>query len=127
MRITVSGAASVEEVWARYEDPHRWAQWSPQIRRVDVSGRHLAPGLTGVVHPILGPTVHFRITAVDRVNNTWSWRVGRGPLRIPMHHGVTWLPDGSEAWIDLMTTVGLAYAPLARVALKRLTTPAPGP
>jgi hypothetical protein len=127
VRIAVAGGASSDEVWARYDDPHRWAEWSPQIRRVDVQGRHLVVGLTGVVHPVVGLTVHFTVTAVDRDNLTWSWAVGRGPVSIAMHHGVTWRPEGSEAWLDVRTVVGLAYAPLARIALARLVRPATDP
>jgi hypothetical protein len=127
VRIHQVGPATPELVWARYEDPHRWSEWAPQIRRVDVEGKHLVVGMTGVVHPILGPTVHFTVTAIDRTTHTWSWRVGRGPVSLLMHHGVMFHPDGCETWLDLRTAVGLVYRPIASRALKALVRPATGP
>ena len=54
----------------------------------------------------------------------WSWWVGLGPLGMPMDHGVDAEGDGSRAWARMyLPSWALApYAPLARLALRRLVS-----
>lgn len=122
LEVEAVGAADPEETWRRYTDTACWPGWAPQIRAVRGLSGPIAPGDRGWV---LGPgpvRVPVRILAVDARSRAWSWRVGVGPLAVVMDHGVTAAGDGSRAWVRLHAPRALArpYAPLARVALRRL-------
>jgi hypothetical protein len=74
----------------------------------------------------------FRIDAVDHEARTWSWSVRSGPLRLSFDHGVDPAEadprraDSSTAWLvtRALWPVAVGYAPLAKLALDRLVTPA---
>jgi hypothetical protein len=129
MRVTthVTGPAPVGLAWERYVDPARWPTWAPQIRSVELDGRSepsaIAPGVTGVVHAILGVRVRFEITDVDEAAHRWSWTVHPpGPTMRLGHTLDPWRTTGSRAGlvIDGPAPIVLTYAPLARLALHRL-------
>lgn len=122
LRITASGEASPDEVWKRYVTPDLWPTWAPQLRRVTCPDDTIAPGSTGVAHG-LGPVrVPFAVLTVDDAARTWSWRVGR-PIGITMAHGVDrGSQGGSSAWVEIPLALA-AYAPIARLALRRLVRP----
>ena len=124
--IEVSGPSPPDEVWTRYSTPSLWSSWAPQIRSVSYA-RLFAPGLRGTVHGPWPTRIPFEIRSVDVTARTWSWQVGVGPLRVLMEHGVDASGTGSRAWvrIHLPAPLALPYAPLARLALKRLVSPAP--
>lgn len=50
------------------------------------------------------------------------WTPTVGPVRVRMRHGVDRLGKGSRAWveIDAPRPLALPYAPIARLALRRL-------
>ncbi len=135
VRLTAAGPADPGLVWDRYDDLDRWAVWAPQIRRVDAPSRRLAPGLTGTVHPVLGPGVRFTVHEVDPVARVWSWQAGLGPIVLHLAHGVEGHGveghgvkghgvegTGARTWLEVRGPAPfvLAYAPLARYALARL-------
>jgi hypothetical protein len=64
----------------------------------------------------------FRIRYVDDRARTWSWWVGFGPAGVGMDHGVDDTGTGSRAWVRIHAHRWLAapYAPIARLALRRL-------
>lgn len=122
MRISVTGAATTEQVWRRYVTPELWPTWSPQIRGVACADKRIGPGSAGVVHGPAFVRVPFVVLAVNEAERTWSWRVGR-PIGITMTHGVDEAPHGgSSAWLEIPLALA-AYAPIARLALHRLVEP----
>ncbi|MCK9894137.1 SRPBCC family protein [Frankia sp. AgB32] len=129
--LDAAGPARVAESWERYAQPARWPDWAPQIRRVRIDGYgdaddgRIHPGMTGEVWSFVPPAARFVITAVDELAHTWSWRVALGPLRLTLDHGVEpCLDAGTATWLHLHgpLPVVLAYAPLARLALRRLVS-----
>ncbi|WP_307124412.1 SRPBCC family protein [Streptomyces sp. B1I3] len=116
------GAASAETVWQRYVRTAAWPLWAPQIRAVEAEAE-LRAGMRGRVVPVVGPRVAFVVEAVDHQARTWRWRVRAGPVRMRLWHAVrTRTPAATETelCIDGPTLVVVAYAPLARRALRRL-------
>jgi hypothetical protein len=67
-------------------------------------------------------SVAFRIDEVDEGARRWAWTVRRSPLTVRLQHGVRGDGDGSRTWltIDAPLPVVLAYAPIARFALRHL-------
>ncbi|NGZ99937.1 SRPBCC family protein [Nocardioides sp. W3-2-3] len=128
MLVTATGPASVEDAWQRYVLPALWPLWAPQIRTVRLAtGTPDDPLVPGVRGTVLGPPplrVPFRILAADDAGHRWAWRVGLGPLGVTMEHGVDPGPAavGCTAWVRIRLPGPLAapYAPLARLALRRL-------
>lgn len=116
------GAASTESVWRRYVRTAAWASWAPQIRAVEAEAE-LRAGMRGRVVPVVGPGIGFVVEAVDHRALTWQWRVHAGPVRMRLWHAVrARTPHGTEAELRLdgPAPVVVAYAPLARRALRRL-------
>lgn len=120
------GPVPAAEVWERYADPHRWASWAPQIRRVETAAARIAPGVTGTVHGPLGLRIRFTVTDVDEAARTWAWEVSPVvpplPLRLRLHHGVEDRRHGSATWLTVRgpAPVVAAYLPVARIALEFL-------
>lgn len=129
MRLRARGRATPDEVWDRYVRPTRWAEWSPQIKRVDSSGDRLLPGMTGTVHGPLGVSVDFEVESVQELPlagvRSWSWRAWRGPIQLHLHHTVVGIDGGTDTELHIQgfTPVVLAYVPIAQLALVRLVRP----
>ncbi|MGV9559470.1 SRPBCC family protein [Streptomyces sp. NPDC003401] len=123
-RLTVraTGPAGPETVWQRYACVDRWASWSPQIRAVRTPDRRLFPGMCGTVESTVGVRVAFTVEDVDHDRRTWTWRVRLGPIRLRLHHDVQAHGYGSTTGLTMEgpRPALLAYAPLARLALRRL-------
>lgn len=126
-RLTVhaTGPARPETVWQRYACIDRWASWSPQIRSVRTPDRRLTSGMCGTVESIAGIRVAFTVEHVDHDHRAWTWRVRLGPTRLRLHHNVRAHGRGSTTGLTMEgpRPVILAYAPLARLALRRLVRP----
>jgi hypothetical protein len=123
--IRVAGPLAPDDAWERYADVSLWSSWAPPIRRVEASGKRLAPGLTGLVH---GPAVRvaFVVESVDAAARTWTWRVALGPLRLMLDHAVQAAPGGGSVAALTVTgpaPIALAYSQVARIALHRLVHP----
>ena len=128
LRLSAEGPVDPAEAWDRYLRPARWAEWSPQIRRVERSEEQIRPGGTGRVWGPPGLAVDFRVTEVDEAARTWSWqvRVLVAGVRLGLSHGVQEREGGgTRTWLTVRGArpVVLAYAPLARLALSRLVRP----
>jgi hypothetical protein len=131
--LDVVGTADLDEVWARYADLSRWAEWSPQIRGVEAGldgapTRRLAEGVVGSVRGPAGVRVPFVVEHVDEAARVWAWQVTVGPVGLHLHHGVHPDPtDPARTHATLRVTgpapVVLSYLPLARLALRRLVRP----
>lgn len=126
--LRVRGRADADTAWRRYADLDEWSRWSPQIRRVDVTGgggRRLSTGLRGRVVPLLGPAVPFEVLDVDEAARVWSWVVRLGPFRLRLDHAVESVEPRADGCATSLCLAGprvvvLGYAPLARLALGRL-------
>ncbi|MFI5721664.1 SRPBCC family protein [Streptomyces cyaneofuscatus] len=122
------GAASAERVWQRYVRTACWPEWAPQIRAVEAEAE-LRAGMRGQVVPLVGPRVGFLVEAVDHEARAWCWRVRVGPVRMRLWHAVRELaPSGAETELRIEgpAAVVMVYAPLARLALRRLVSPGEG-
>lgn len=140
-----SGPAPPQVCWERYAVPATWPTWAPQIHSVELdeiptgrrtrtgrvgagatavlAGERIVPGLRGRVRGAFPPAARFVITAVDELERTWSWRVGVGPVRLELDHGVdACLDGGTAAWVRISgpAPVIRMYAPMARAALRHL-------
>jgi len=126
LTLHATGPESPAEVWERYAVPARWPEWSPQIRRVEVSVARLAAGTSGRVYGPVGPGIPFEVEAVDEAARQWAWTVYAGPLPVRLRHRVAEGRDGGSA-AGLRVTgpapLVLGYAPLARLALGDLVHP----
>jgi hypothetical protein len=122
MLVAVEGTVPVEQVWHRYTRPALWSEWAPQISRVDIDAAVIEPGARGTVRGPLLTFAPFRIRSVDHTAHRWSWWVGIGLFGVGMDHGVDETATGSRAWVRIHAHRYLAapYAPLARLALRRL-------
>ncbi|WP_200958021.1 SRPBCC family protein [Nocardioides sp. Soil805] len=126
MRIEASGPRPVDDSWEQYTRPAAWAEWAPQIRSVRGVGGRIAAGDRGVVHGPFPVRVPFTIVSVDPDARRWRWRVGIRPVTVVLDHGVDPVEPGgtggTTAWADVHAPALLvrAYAPLARLALRRL-------
>lgn len=117
IRIRERGPAGKYAMWARYRDPQRWPEWAPHLRAVRAEGA-LRPGLSGEVVGIFGVRARFVVLDVDERAMRWSWRTQLGPTVLEVDHRV----DEGLADLELRGSppVVLAYAPVARLALRRL-------
>lgn len=122
MRLTVHahGDAPPDVVWERYADLERWHQWSPQVSRVEASASRLVAGLTGTVIGPLGVQVPFVVVEVGI--RSWSWEVRPLGMRLLLDHRVLPRLDGSATELRMRGPAPalLAYAPLAKLALRKL-------
>jgi hypothetical protein len=123
--ISETGALHPQAVWERYAELSEWKGWSPQIRWVQSAGTRLTRGLTGTVHGLFGVTADFEVLAVDEDRRTWSWRARSGPVTLTLHHAVLQVGTGTQTTLEIEgpAVAVLPYAPLARVALRRLVRP----
>lgn len=128
-KLRATGPVPVDVAWERYADPSQWSQWSPQIRTVETDAARLDAGMRGVVRPVAGPGIRFRVIDVGRVGDElfWAWVV-LPPLlpTLGLRHGVRSIDrEGrrlTETTLDMAGPLPLvlAYAPLALWALHRL-------
>ena len=120
--IDARGPAPVEEVWDRYATLARWPEWSPQISRVEAGADRLALGVRGTVYLVGGLPLGFTVTSCRPEDRTWSWQVRLGPVTLDLDHAVFPAGSGSRTTLSMAgpALVVSAYAPLARLALRRL-------
>jgi hypothetical protein len=120
--LEVRGPAAPEEVWDRYATLARWPEWAPQISRVTAGADRLALGVRGTVHVVGALPVAFTVTSCRPAERTWSWQVRFGPVTLDLDHAVHRAGSGTRTTLTLTgpALVVTAYAPLARVALRRL-------
>ncbi|MFI5910571.1 SRPBCC family protein [Dactylosporangium sp. NPDC051541] len=121
----VDGPCGADEVWDRYVRPRRWPEWAPQIRSVDYAGEVITPGTGGVVHGVGGVRVRFRILDVDGGGpvRRWVWAVSVLGVRMRFEHLVEAHGRGARTRLVVAgpAPLVLAYLPVARAALTRLT------
>ncbi|QBR92246.1 SRPBCC family protein [Nocardioides euryhalodurans] len=124
-KVDAEGPLSPAEVWERYTHASLWSSWAPQVR--GVSGAHdpVRAGDRGWVRGPFPLRLPYTVLAVDEGARRWSWQVGIGVVSVVMEHGVDPAPAGSRAWLRIEVPGPLAapYAPIARMALRRLVRP----
>ncbi|MFH8800993.1 SRPBCC family protein [Streptomyces sp. NPDC017936] len=125
LTLHATGAAGPETVWQRYACVDEWASWSPQVKTVRAAERRLRAGMRGTVESRAGVRAAFVVEAVDHDRRTWTWRVRWGPVLLRLHHVVRAHARGctTSLTMDGPGLALLAYAPLARLALRRLVRP----
>ncbi|MGY1839328.1 MULTISPECIES: SRPBCC family protein [unclassified Modestobacter] len=125
LTLHATGPVDPVEVWDRYLHPARWAEWSPQIKKVDASAPRIAPGVSGRVYDPISTSVGFVVDEVSDAERRWAWQVTVGPTRLGLVHWVSPAPDGGTTAglrISGFAPLVVGYAPLALLALKRLVT-----
>lgn len=126
LTLQVHGDADIDTAWERYADLALWSTWAPQIQRVDADSERLHAGLSGTVRAGLLPRptlpVRFEVLAVDEARREWTWRAHVGPISMLLDHGVVAEATGSSTWLRVSGPLPVVapYAPLARIALRRL-------
>ena len=124
MRVAVTGPCPADEVWDRYVRPHRWPEWSPQIRSVTYPHEELRPRTAGVVRAAGGLRAGFAVLEVDASGpvRMWSWSVSMAGIRLRLRHTVEATKEGTRTGLTVggPMPVVLLYLPLARLALRRL-------
>lgn len=120
--LTVRGPATPDQAWERYAVPARWPSWAPQIRRVEYEPARIEAGASGTVVGLGGVRAAFTVLEVDETGRMWAWRVRVGPARLRLHHGIEAAGAGCRATLVIQgpAPVVLAYAPVARLALRGL-------
>lgn len=118
-----SGPVTPDEAWDRYLRPHRWSQWSPQVRGVDTDSDVIVAGSAGTVRTLGGAKVRFVVLDVDPPARSWTWQVRVGPVGMLLEHHL--VPrDGGGTRADVVIHAAWAVARLYRlpatVALHRL-------
>lgn len=95
---------------------------NPQIRGVETSADRLRAGVTGRVQASVGIGVAFVVTDVDPGRHTWSWLVHVAGRWFTLHHGLMAVAMGTRATLAIEGPAALVlpYAPVARLALRRL-------
>ena len=91
-------------------------------RRVEASADRLAFGVRGTVYAVGILPLAFSVTSCRPEDRTWSWQVRLGPVTLDLDHAVFPAGSGSRSTLSLAgpALVVMAYAPLARLALRRL-------
>ena len=120
--VSAKGAASPEEVWARYTQPERWPTWAPHMKRAIYPYPRIVEGTFGRVYAYGGFSLPFSIDALDADGWTWGWSVYVAGQRIELKHGVVAGASHTRAWVSigLPLPIALGYAPIAKLALRRL-------
>ncbi|MCU1603288.1 MAG: hypothetical protein JWO22_3997 [Frankiales bacterium] len=122
LTVHAHGDAPPDVVWERYADLRRWPQWSPQISGVESTGSSLKSGLTGTVTGPFGIAVPFEIVEVGI--RSWAWDVRALGTLLHLDHRVVPRGSGAETALRMRgaAPVVVAYAPFAKLALRRLVT-----
>lgn len=122
--LDVEGPRAADDVWDRYTRPHRWPEWSPQIRSVEYPRERLAAATSGVVRGPLRFPVPFRIVDIDDTApvRTWSWTVSAAGVDLTLVHTVEATATGTRTGltIDGFAPATAVYLPAAWWALRRL-------
>lgn len=106
--------------WPLLAQPARWHEWAPHVRGAwGLGAPEVEPGRSGFVR-LLG-AVPVPVAIVDKdPNNSWTWRVGGV---VTMEHVVTAdaLAITLEAPVPLERALDVAYGPVIRLLLRRLS------
>lgn len=130
------GPASITTAWQRYVRPSQWPSWAFQIRAVHIhpvgplrsdDAICLGTGMTGSVQSFGPIRIPFEITQVDPAAYRWQWVVQILGQRVHMTHRLDVMESGTRTELDIKgpAVIVAAYAPVARVALRRLLSDPP--
>ncbi len=122
LTVRAEGSAPPDVVWARYTEPERWPTWAPHMKRAEYPYPRVLPGTFGRVYAYGGLSLLFSIDAVDEAERVWDWSVYLASQRVELQHGVVSRGSRTRAWarIGLPLPLALGYAPMAKLALRRL-------
>jgi uncharacterized protein YndB with AHSA1/START domain len=116
-RLVVSRVVDADpaRAWRLLCDAARWPEWSPSVRGVATSDRHVVAGTSGRLRLAGVPVaVPFRVDAVG--DRRWTWRVAGVPAT---GHAVTDAGDGGARVAVEVPPLAAAYVPACVVALRR--------
>jgi uncharacterized protein YndB with AHSA1/START domain len=111
-------AAPLTEVWRLVAEFEHWSSWGPTVTGVTSSARAVAPGATGRVKTVAGPSLPFAITSVEP-GHSWDWRVAGVPAT---GHVISDLGDGRTRVEFTVPWVLAPYVVVLRMGLRRLKT-----
>lgn len=106
----------VERAWRLLSDPAAWPTWGPTVRAATLDGP-FASGTTGTVTTVVGLRLPFTLREVVP-GSSWSWDVAG--VRATTHEVAAVGPDRSRVTFGVPPWA-LAYLPVCRVALGRLS------
>jgi hypothetical protein len=109
--------APAETVWTLFTDTDDWPDWGPTVGAVrldDTDSTRITAGTTGSVR-VAGVWVPFSVTTCD--DYRWTWSVARIPAT---GHRVEPLGRGRCRAVFELSPLAVGYAPVCRVALRRL-------
>jgi len=109
--------APADVVWSLFTDTDDWPDWGPTIAAVeldDAETTRIAAGTTGRVR-VAGVWVPFSITTC--ADHRWTWSVAHVPAT---GHRVEPLGPGRCRAVFELSPLAVGYAPVCRVALRRL-------
>jgi polyketide cyclase/dehydrase/lipid transport protein len=121
--LEVTGARDPAAVWERYAVPGSWAEWLPQIERVDLSTPRLAAGSTGRLHAPMGVSIPFTVDSVDEGGRRFAWTIRFGLFKLRLENWVRDGPDGGSVAGMRVNGPGplvSGYAGQAQASLERL-------
>ena len=118
LEVSETIASSATVAWGLLTDTHAWPQWGPSVRAVDAPQRFITAGTRGRVQTTLGLWVPFEITDWEE-GRRWAWRVGGIPAT---GHRVTPVTASSCRVTFTILRWAPFYAPVCRIALRRLDT-----
>jgi hypothetical protein len=110
-----------EAAWSLIARPDRWHEWAPHVRGAwGLGAPEVEVGCGGFVRLAAVVPVPARIVGKDD-NNSWTWRVGGV---VTMAHVVT--PHAVAITLEaappgLERALGVAYGPVIRLMLRRLS------
>lgn len=111
--------AAPDAAWRLLAQPGRWHEWAPHVRGAWGLGEpEVEEGRSGFVR--LAGVVPVPVEIINKGERSWTWRVGGV---VTMDHVVT--PDAVaitlQAPAPLERALGVAYGPVIRALLRRLS------
>jgi hypothetical protein len=108
-----------DAAWPLLARPDRWHEWAPHVRGAwGLGAPEVEEGRSGFVRLVGVVPVPVKIT--NKSGRSWTWRVG---AVVTMDHVVT--PDAVAITLSapppLERALGVAYGPVIRAMLRRLS------
>ena len=108
-------AVPASSAWDLLVDTHKWSQWGPSVRAVELAGGRLGIGSHGRVQTPFGVWLPFQVTQFEE-GRSWAWKVAGVPATT---HKVEDHRIGCKVTFGVPLLAG-PYVLLCGAALKRI-------